>query len=202
MKQFSLFLNVFLIAAVAFLYFKVFSTTKKMENISKAVAKDSTDDKQPMHVAIAYVELDSLNEKITFVKNRRQEFERRQKAIENEWKNGITGLQNKASEFQKNAGSKTQAEAEKLQNELGLQQQQIEAKKQQLTQDLSQESYTFLEDIQKKLKKFIADYNKDKKYNYILTTGTGLDYMIYRDETNNITNEVIAGMNVILNNKK
>ncbi len=202
MKQFSLFLNVLLIAAIAFLYFKVFSSNKKVENISKTVAKDSANDIKESHVAIAYIELDSLNEKITFIKNRRLELEKKQKAIENEWRNGMAGLQNKASEFQKNAGSKTQAEAEKLQNELGQQQQQIEAKKQQLTQDLSQESYTFLEDIQKKLKKYIADYNKDKKYQYILTTGTGLDYMIYRDETNNITNEVIAGMNAILNSKK
>jgi hypothetical protein len=30
---------------------------------------------------------------------------------------------------------------------------------------------------------------------YIITTGTGLDYMVYKDSTLNITNDVIKGMN-------
>ena len=52
-----------------------------------------------------------------------------------------------------------------------------------------------MDDIQKKLKEFLTDYNKDKKYMYILTTGTGLDYMVYKDSSLNITNDVIRGMN-------
>lgn len=52
-----------------------------------------------------------------------------------------------------------------------------------------------MDDIQKKLKDFLIDYNKEKKYLYILTTGTGLDYMVYKDSTLNITDEVVQGMN-------
>ena len=52
-----------------------------------------------------------------------------------------------------------------------------------------------MDDIQKKLKEFLTDYNKEKKYMYILTTGTGLDYMVYKDSTLNITKDVIKGMN-------
>ena len=47
----------------------------------------------------------------------------------------------------------------------------------------------------KKLKDFLADYNKDKKYQFILTTGNGLDYMLYKDSAYNITDDVIKGMN-------
>ena len=52
-----------------------------------------------------------------------------------------------------------------------------------------------MDGIQKKLKDFLADYNKDKKYMYIFTTGTGLDYMVFKDSSLNITKEVIQGMN-------
>ena len=55
-----------------------------------------------------------------------------------------------------------------------------------------------MDDIQKKLKEFLADYNKDKKYMYIFTTGTGLDYMVYKDSALNITSDVIKGMNIKL----
>jgi outer membrane protein len=201
MKQFSLGLNIVLLAAVALLYFKVFSSTKKQASATKVSSSDSSKIREGID-DIAFVELDSLNENITFIKNRRTELERKQKAIETEWRNGMTGLQNRAAEFQRNAGSKTQQEAEKLQNQLGQEQQNIEGRKQQQTQALSEESYTFLEDIQKKLKNYISDYNKDKKYRYILTTGNGNDYMLYKDDANNITKEVTEGMNELMKVKK
>ena len=72
---------------------------------------------------------------------------------------------------------------------------QIDGRKQELGQKLSEKSFQFMDDIQKKLKEFLADYNKDKKYMYILTYGSGLDYMVYKDTTLNITKDVIKGMN-------
>jgi outer membrane protein len=55
-----------------------------------------------------------------------------------------------------------------------------------------------MESIQKNLKQFLAEYNKEKKYQYILTTGSGLDYLIYKDSTLDITKDVIKGMNEIM----
>lgn len=56
-----------------------------------------------------------------------------------------------------------------------------------------------MEGIQTKLKDFLSEYNKDKKYMYIFTTGTGLDYMVFKDSSLNITNDVIKGMNAKMN---
>ena len=58
-----------------------------------------------------------------------------------------------------------------------------------------------MDEIQKNLKEFLTDYNKEKGYSYILTTGTGLDYLVYKDSAYNITADVIDGMNQKLNNK-
>jgi outer membrane protein len=200
MKQFSLILNVILLAAVIGLYVKVFSGSKKSTPTNVNVKKDSS--QISTSTAIAYVELDSLNEKITYIKNRREELEREQKAIETDWRNGYTGLENKKNDFLKKGSAITQQEAEKFQGVLMQQQQEIDAKKQNLNQALSEKSYKFMDDLQKKLKDFLSDYNKDKKYQYILTTGTGMDYMLYKDESSNITDEVIKGMNELMNAKK
>ena len=81
------------------------------------------------------------------------------------------------------------------------QQQQVDGKKQNLTQNLSEKSYKFMDDIQKKLKDFLTEYNREKNYMYIFTTGTGLDYMAYKDSSLNITDDVIEGMNIKLNKK-
>ena len=51
-----------------------------------------------------------------------------------------------------------------------------------------------MEGIQKKLKEFLTEYNKDKKYMYIFTTGSGLDYLVFKDSNLNITRDVIRGM--------
>jgi outer membrane protein len=201
MKQFSLILNVILLAAVIGLYVKVFSGSKKSTPTAVSAKKDSSET-SIASTAIAYVELDSLNEKITYIKNRREELEREQKAIEADWRNGYTGLENKKNEFLKKGSAITQQEAEKFQGVLMQQQQEIDAKKQNLNQALSEKSYKFMDDLQKKLKDFLSDYNKDKRYQYILTTGTGMDYMLYKDESSNITDEVIKGMNELMNTKK
>jgi outer membrane protein len=55
-----------------------------------------------------------------------------------------------------------------------------------------------MESIQKNLKKFLAEYNKEKQFQYILTTGSGIDYLIYKDSTLDITKDVIKGMNEIM----
>lgn len=202
MKNLSIALNVILVAAVSFLFVKVFSgndskSTKKSNSLA-----DSTGTQINKSNTIAFVELDSLNEKINYIKDRRHELEGEQKAIETEWQNGYRGLENRKNDFLKRGNSITQQEAEKFQGELMKQQQQIDGKKQGLSQQLSEKSYKFMDDIQKKLKDFLIEFNKDKKFQYILTTGTGMDYMLYKDQSLNITDEVIKGMNEVMKVKK
>ena len=201
MKNLSLVLNIVLLAAVAFLYAKVFSSSSKETTVTKTTIKENIGDTS-IKAGIAFVELDSLNEKINYIKDRRKELEAEQKAIENEWQNGYRGLENRKNEFLKRGKSITQQEAEQFQGELMQQQQQIDGKKQNSTQNLSEKSYKLMDDIQKKLKDFLNDYNRNKKYQYILTTGTGLDYMLYKDSTFNITDDVIKGMNEKMKIKK
>ena len=201
MKNLSLVLNIVLLAAVAFLYAKVFSSSSKETIVTKTTIKENIGDTS-IKAGIAFVELDSLNEKINYIKDRRKELEAEQKAIENEWQNGYRGLENRKNEFLKRGKSITQQEAEQFQGELMQQQQQIDGKKQNSTQNLSEKSYKLMDDIQKKLKDFLNNYNRNKKYQYILTTGTGLDYMLYKDSTFNITDDVIKGMNEKMKIKK
>lgn len=200
MKNLSLILNAILIAAVGFLFFKVYSGDKSKTQVKVAdKSANSTSAAKPM---IAYVELDSLNEHIVYIKQKRQNLEAEQKAIENEWTSAMKGLEAQRDNFIKRGNSITQEEAEKFQAQLIQQQQAIEGRKQSSAQKLSEKSYKMMEDIQKNLKDYLSEYNKTKGYTYILTTGTGLDYMIFKDSTLDITADVIAGMNGRLKDKK
>ena len=198
MKNLSLVLNVVLVLAVGYLYYYDFSGKKTNDTFAKfnshSMVTDSNGNKPP----IAYVELDSLNENITYIKDRRKELEAEMKEIETEQENAYRGLQSQKDNFLKRGAAITEEEAQIFQGKLIEQQQAIDQRKQVQSQKLNEKSFTIMDDIQKKLKEFLADYNKDKKYMYIFTTGTGLDYMVYKDSALNITSDVIKGMNIKL----
>ncbi len=200
MKGILIALNILLVAAVGFLFFKVYgkkSGETKMTTATKSGAATGNNAGK-----IAYVELDSLYENIKYIRNMRESLESEQKAIEKEWETGMRDLEAKKNNFvSKNGNNITQEMAEQFQGQLLQEQQTIESRKQGSSSKLSDKSYRFMDDVQTKMKTFLNKYNVDKGYSYILTSGTGLDYMIYRDSTLNITTDVIAGMNDMFNKK-
>ena len=202
MKNILLIINVVLVLAVGFLYVKVFSNKETVKKTKVSTASNTTAGKDEKAGVIAYVELDSLYENIDYIKQQRTELEREQKAIETDWQNGMRGLEAKKENFLKKGDKATQSEYEQVQTELMQGQQQVESRKQNAAAKLSDKSYKFMDKIQAEMKDFLKTYNEDRKYTYILTSGTGLDYMIYRDSTLNITDEVIAGMNEVFAKQK
>jgi outer membrane protein len=201
MKHLSLTLNIVLLLAVGILYYLHFSSAKPNEKKKKNQITQSAKANGNVPL-IGYVDLDSLNEHIAYIKNNRKILEGEQIAIEKEWENAYRNLQAQKDNFLKRGNSITQAEAEEFQGKLIQQQQIVDDKKQNSTQALNDKSFKFLDDVQKKLKAFLVDYNQDNKFNYIFTTGNGLEYMVYKDSALNITDDVIEGMNEILNTEK
>lgn len=195
MKNLSVVLNIVLLVAVGYLYYYDFSGKKAKDVAAKIGNTYIPGDSNSRRPALAYVELDSLNENITYIKERRKELEAEMKAIEAEQQNGYKNLEAQKDNFLKKGAAITEMEAQQFQGRLIDAQQKIDDRKQMLSQKLSEKSFTIMEGIQKQLKEFLAEYNKDKNFMYIFTTGTGLDYMVYKDSTLNITNDVIKGMN-------
>lgn len=198
MKNSSTIINVILIIAVGVLFYLHFSD-KKQTDKKPNLPVANVANKSNNNMSIAYFDLDSLNENISYIKNNRKLMESEQQAIETEWENAYRNLEKQKNDFLKRGASITQSEAEAFQNKLLQQQEEVDTKKQTASQRLNQKSYKFSDELQQKLKKFLAEYNKDKVYNYIFTVGTGLDYLIYKDSSMNITKDVIDGMNEILN---
>jgi outer membrane protein len=198
MNRLSIVLNIILLVATGYLYYYNFSGKKNNSTILNKASNKKGNDSCVNQPNIAFVELDSLNENLLFFKQRRKELELQQKQIETEITNDYKELEAKQNSFlQKNPN----ASPEEIQNIRALLmkgQQDIETKKQNQTQLLNQKSFDLMENIQKNLKQFLAEYNKEKKYQYILTTGSGLDYLIYKDSTLDITKDVIKGMNEIM----
>lgn len=198
MKNLSMGLNAVLFVAVAVLYFLHFSDKKRNDSKPKMAVSKALDN-GGSHAAIAYVELDSLYQNITYIKIKRKELEAEQKSIENEWENGFKVLENKRDNFLKKADAITQEAAQQFQGELMEEKQQLDERRQSRTQVLNEKNYKFMDEVQKKLRDFLTEYNSEKNYMYIFTTGTGLEYMVYKDSSLNITVDVTEGMNKKMN---
>jgi len=199
MKQFSTILNIVLLLAVGYLYVLHFSSNKKNNTVSNAVTKHV--DSCLGQPVIAFVDLDSLNVNVDFIKQRKKELEIEQNSIASEYENAYRQMEAEKNNFLKRGNAITQSEAEEFQAKLMQRQQQIEATKQSKGQSLAQKGAKIMEDLQGKMKGFLNEYNKDKKYTYILATGTGLDYLFYKDSTKNITKAVVKGLNEMMNKK-
>lgn len=149
---------------------------------------------------IAFVNIDSLEANYTYLKQKKDEFNKRQLNVEAELERSIRQLQNDAAEFSKKAqaGSLTQSEGEAGQKRLMQMQESLEKRKASLAEQLMKEQEVFNKDLHDRLDAFLKEYNADGKYDYILSYGEGGN-ILYKNDALDITKDVIDGMNKLPN---
>ncbi|HNF03618.1 MAG TPA: OmpH family outer membrane protein [Ferruginibacter sp.] len=195
MKNLSLILNIVLLLAVGYLYYYDFSGKKARDVAEKISRPYSTNDSGSHRPVLAYVDLDSLNSGILFMKEKKKELEAEAKEAERIYEDGIRKLQAERDAFVKRGATVSDAEAQRFSEKLISEQQLLENKKQQKAQELNTKSFDIMEVFRKRLKDFLAEYNTNKNYLCIFTVGSELEYMVYRDSSLNITADVIKGLN-------
>lgn len=195
MKNLSLILNIVLLLAVGYLYYYDFSGIKARDVAEKISRPYSTNDSGSHRPVLAYVDLDSLNSGIHFMKEKKKELEAEAKEAERIYEDGIRKLQAERDAFVKRGATVSDAEAQRFSEKLISEQQLLENKKQQKAQELNTKSFDIMEVFRKRLKDFLAEYNTNKNYLCIFTVGSELEYMVYRDSSLNITADVIKGLN-------
>ena len=146
---------------------------------------------------IAYVNIDTLEANYDYLKNKKKDFEERKKSMSDELARSQKQFQQDylAAERKAQAGALTQAEYESTGKRLQQMKQSLEAREATLTEKLLAEQDEFNKDLQKKLDDFLAEYNKDKNYDYILSYSKALGFIMLANDQLDITDDVVAGMN-------
>lgn len=197
MKQLSTILSLLLLPAVGFLYYLHF----KPANTQAASLKNSFQAAFAAPVpaspngVIAYVDLDSIQHNVKFISAQKKELEAEQQSMAAEYQNAYVQMENDKNNFKKKGDAVTREEYEQFVLNLQQREQQIEMNRQEKTKKLADKSARMMENMQSRLKDFLNEYNKDGRYTYILATGTGLEYIFYKDSTRNITREIVKGLN-------
>lgn len=196
MKQLSLLLNILLIAAVGVLFYLHFSSGKNpvAKNSGTTQSSPVKDSCSKGHM-IAFIEIDSVYDNVDHIRQEQKTLEAEQENIAKQYQSNAMKFENDKNTFIQKAQGMTPQQREEEQTKLMQAQQDIENNRQNQMQNLAGKRSRTMEDIQSRLKKFLEEYNSDKRYAFIFATGAGLDYMMYKDAASNITKDVIVGLN-------
>ena len=144
---------------------------------------------------IAYVEVDSIMTQYNFCKDYSKLLEQKGKNIQKTLASKQQALQAAAANFQQkvqqNAYTREQAEA--IQAGLQKQNNDLQVLNQRLSGEFQSETEKYNKALHDSLQHYLAIYNKDKKYSLIFAKQG--DNLLYADKSNDITNEVVAGLN-------
>ena len=167
------------------------ASPKMDEQPAAASAGESTG-----NVKIAYVEVDSLMTQYEFCKEFTLILQKKSTNARNTLNQKGQALQNAAANFQQklqNNGFTSREQAESQQAAIQRQQQSLQELQARLENELANETNKYNEGLRDSLQHFLAAYNKDKKYDLILTKQG--DNILYAAKRFDITNDVINGLN-------
>ena len=200
MKNGLLVWNILLTVVAGYLLFAHFN---KKGNGSKSginFSKDSLSIHKPFR--IAYFEMDSVQNNTSLVKDVQAEIEKKEKEFSTQLSQLEYSYQNKIQEYQQKekSGTMTQPDYEKAQADVRQLETRIKNRKQEMDQQYQEFMMRSQLNLKKTIEDFIAEYNKDKQYSYIVSYEQGLFY--YKDTIYNITDDVVKGLNDQYKSKK
>ena len=147
-------------------------------------------------IKIAYVEVDSLMTQYNFAKDYSVNLERKSANARNTLTQKGNQLQAAVDNFQKklnNNGFTSREQAESQQAAIQRQQRDLQALQARLEGELANETQQFNVALRDSLNNFLAQYNKDKKFDLILSKAG--DNFLYANKKFDITQDVINGLN-------
>lgn len=193
MKNGMMIWNVLLSLVAGFLLFKQLGPSGKGSGTSKKQGHDSVGNGSDFRMA--YFEMDSVAASFDLVKEVKTELAKKENAINAEVEKMTRTFQQRYGELQNKAqaGTMNQGEVDAASQELKKMDDDIKIRKSQLDQEYSDLMVRRQTEIKNKIEDFLKDYNKTRKYSYIISYEQGLFY--FRDSAYNITVDVVKGLN-------
>jgi len=178
---------------VAVLFYLHFNSHNQIDKISSKVTNQDSLGNKPLK--IAYVDLDSIQEKYEYYREKMNQFDKRKESADRELNNSFQKIENERVAFVQRGNSITQVEAEAFQRDYTRKMQNLENQKRVMEGQIQEEGIKTMEELRKRINDFLGGYNQKKDYSYIFSYSTGLNVLFYKDTTYNITTEVVAGLN-------
>lgn len=145
---------------------------------------------------IAYVEVDSLMTQYNFAKDYSVTLQKKSNNARNTLTQKGNQLQAAVNNFQQklqNNGFQSREQAAGVQSAIERQQRDLQELQARLENELANETQKFNMALRDSLNSFLTSYNKDKKYDMILSKSG--DNILFANQKYDITQDVINGLN-------
>jgi outer membrane protein len=195
MKNFTLGLNIVLVAAVAVLFYLHFSSPS-----GTTVTATGTKVVPSGNFRIAYFETDSIQNRFEYFKEISGELQAKDQANAKVLGDMKRTFATKYQELQKVASSLSQAELASKQQELMQMEKAFQGKEKMMSDEMQDEQFRKMQDVKKKIEEYLKEYNKDKGYAFVFSSSADLMYL--KDSSYNITPDVVKGLNALYKKKK
>jgi outer membrane protein len=195
-KNLSIVLNVILAIAVVVLYVLHFT-----DKNSDATSTESATTSGQTDLSVAYVNSDSLLSNYDYFSDLEKKFMERRDKLNAEYQNRAEGLQREISDFQNTAGNMTISQARAVEEDLRKKQQNLMMYQEQLGQQLRREEAEMNSDLYDQVSEYLQEYGKNKNLQLVLTYTKGSG-VLYANDSLNITEEVIVGLNETYDKEK
>lgn len=193
MKHLSTILSIIALVLVAVLFYSQFSGKKK-----SAEPQVKTNDKEK-EFKMAYFDIDSLQNNYQYYKDALGELKIKEQSMNNELASLEKTYQKKIADWQQRGSTMSQSEAEAANREYQQMQATFQQRKSALEQQMGSLQMDYKKNIKERIETFLKDYNKDKRYAYIISYEPEL--MFYRDTAYDITADLIKGLNAAYQKK-
>jgi outer membrane protein len=192
MKNFNNIALAVLAIAVAVLFFLQFGGKSGKKGAASAAGTDSSG----VSVAgrIAYFEMDSIEQQYLYITEVQSKLKQREQVMTAELQGMRNGYMGRIQQLQSKASTMNQQEGESAQAEINQMERTLQQKEAKMGQELQEEQFKLMQDINKKIEEYLAQYNSNKGYTYIISRQAG-DFIYYKDSTFNITVDLVKGLN-------
>ena len=188
MKNLSISLNIILVIAVAFLYYKVYSD--KGETISAPISSGEG----MSNNAIVFVNSDSLLDEYNYFNTLKENLEKKQDSIDVFLRTRAASLEKEVSDYQNSAAGMSPDQRAATEEKLMAKQQGLMEMKQTMVDQLQEQESVMNDSIHNNLSRYLKEYNKKKNYLYILGYQRGSGILLANDSLD-ITKEILEGLN-------
>ena len=192
-----------LLAALVFIQMLFIQCSPKNSETTPATAETTTTaqvatpDSTPVcNISIAYVDYDSLLINFNLAQEVQKELLRKEMSINNIMEKERKSLQEEVAAFEHKVQNNVFATQERAQAEydkIMKKDQELLQRGQALIAEFEEERVAKSNEVTQSIADYIQEYNKDAKYDFILTKMGG--NMLYSNEALDITKEVVKGLN-------
>ena len=143
----------------------------------------------------AYVDTSKLMIEYTEAKDIEAKYKAKSQEMGKELEIEIAKFKAEAGSFQKNAQMNGQAWAQQKGAELQQREQQILQERDQVLAQIQTEGGKLQDTLIKQVKKYIKDFGKKEKFDYIFTTSEDAPSVIYAKDSYNLTDKLLKELN-------